>query len=385
MRNLYAPLVLLTTTLHAQEWQDISPGTPFEFEAVLVDDAEHFLISGDASYRTVDGGTSWQPITGLGDGVRAFLRLDGSTILGAGEGVVMRSMDNGDTWSTVITPATDDLHALARSGNMVVAVGRDGNIIRSNDLGMTWTAQTSGTSERLFTVAVRSGTELLAGGAGGTFLRSDNGGSTWTPQTMPASDDWVDLHFFSGTPDTGILLGETGTILRTTDGGASWTEVPPGITAEFGGLASAHDSVIFASATQGRVLKSTDQGLTWSISSSPLTEFLTNIATGDGEVVAVGELGGVIKLAGDAMGITERAAASFTVAPNPASDRIEVLDLPAIDRTCRVEMIGADGRMWGRHVLSRSIDITSLPAGAYLLRITQGTEALGQRWFVVQR
>ena len=62
MPNSFKLFIAAENAYQAQQWQDISPDINSELEAVLVDDAQHFMISGDASYRTSDGGATWSPL-----------------------------------------------------------------------------------------------------------------------------------------------------------------------------------------------------------------------------------------------------------------------------------------------------------------------------------
>ena len=368
MRAILLPTLLLCSVLHAQ-WVDISPGNATELEAVLVDDAASFMVSGGVNLRTTDGGENWTPVAGLGaDGVRAFLRLDAQTILGAGAAVV-RSTDNGQTWTTVTTPAPDDLHALAHQGSVVIAVGRDGGIVRSDDAGLSWSAQTSGTAERLFTVAMRSATEFIAGGRAGVLLRTVNGGTTWTALSAPVTDDWLGLHFFQGDPDTGLLCGEAGQVLRTTDGGSTWDAVVVDPLAEFTSMTSSHDSAVYIAGSVGRVRKSTDQGLTWTMEQSVLTELLTAIHANEGMVVAAGELGGVIRL-GTTTGIAPgaRPTATLQVWHSPTEGHARVIGGSAYPSLILLDVHGRRANVpvqrTGEDLL---LDTGGLAAGTYHL------------------
>ena len=129
-----------------------------------------------------------------------------------------------------------------------------------------------------------------SGTYGGEISKTTNGGNTWVKKTTATQFtgagsfcNWV--HMFNAT--TGVALGDPRSatptvfeILRTTDGGETWTAVTAGLPAalpnEYGnaesffaldgtgtlwaGLASA------TSTAPVRVLKTTDFGLTWTVS-----------------------------------------------------------------------------------------------------------------------
>lgn len=124
-------------------------------------------------------------------------------------------------------------------------------------------------------------------GAGGEILRTTNGGISWnkvstTSQFIGTQNGFCNfVHMFDA--NVGVSLGDPTNgyyeILRTTDGGLTWTRVPQGsipapLADEYGlarsffargntiwcGLGSSVDT------NPVRVLKSVDQGLTWTVS-----------------------------------------------------------------------------------------------------------------------
>lgn len=383
MRTSFLPLLFLAVPATAQ-WVSIAPGGLNEFEAVLVDDATHFLIAGENGngQRTTDGGATWTPVSGLGtETIRDLLRLDDQTILAASDGVVLRSADNGTTWTTMSTPATDDLHALARFGDRVLAVGREGGIVLSDDGGFTWDAQFSGTSERLFAAWMRSADQLFAAGKSGVFLRSTNGGTTWTPDALPLTDDWSGMLFLPGNAQVGLVCGEDGSMVRSTDGGNTWSSISTGSTMGLTALASAHDSVVYAAGTTGTVLKSTDQGLTWTTMMSPAISELAAMDVRDGVAVAVGANGTVIKLDVSAVGLEEQARAVLGVHPVPASEQLFLRG--DLQGATLVELIAMDGRTVRSERMQgpqEAMNVSSVPNGTYHLRATdaRGVQAWGR-------
>lgn len=391
MRILILLLLLLSFQGASAQWVSVPPGGLAEFESVLVDDAERFLVAGGdgATFRTTDGGATWAAISGLGvESIRDLLRLDDQTILAAGDGVVMRSTDNGATWTTINTPATDDLHGLARNGNTVIAVGRSGWIVRSLDAGLTWSGQVSGTTERLFCVAMVGASSCIAAGKNGVFLRSSDVGGTWTAATLPASDDWVGAHFFQASPLIGLICGEGGSLVRTTDGGATWAAINTGSPMGLGGLASAHDSVVYAAGSTGTALKSVDQGLTWNTMTSPAFSALGAIDVRNGAAVAAGANGTVIKLVnGSGVGIEERVnSTALSIFPNPATDHVQYRWAKGQRNVERVDILAMDGRTVYSELAvpgSTQVGLSALPSGSYLLRLRSRDGTLGEQYFAV--
>ena len=98
------------------------------------------------------------------------------------DGTILRSevATNGLVWSTINGPVTTRLNAVARDGlgGAIMAVGDGGVIIRSQDDGLTWTQLVSNTTEDLYDVFPWSGAAWLVAGANGTILRSTNNGGS---------------------------------------------------------------------------------------------------------------------------------------------------------------------------------------------------------------
>jgi photosystem II stability/assembly factor-like uncharacterized protein len=127
-----------------------------------------------------------------------------------------------------------------------------------------------------------------ANGLGGVF-KTEDGGTSWfqqNPTAFTESGAFCNVvHFFN--ENVGIAMGDpVGSplkfeIWRTTDGGDNWTRltgaaVPNALnTTEYGyngGNRFVGDNA-WLPTNKGRILKSTDQGLTWTVSQAPLTDF----------------------------------------------------------------------------------------------------------------
>jgi photosystem II stability/assembly factor-like uncharacterized protein len=118
----------------------------------------------------------------------------------------------------------------------------------------------------------------------GIYFTSD-GGVTWTKQTTASFNNVNSfpncVHFFN--ENDGWTMGDPINgeyeIYTTTDGGTNWTAVPGSaipnpVTDEFGvvGYYSAVNDTIWFGTNKGRVYRSADKGLTWTVSTvTPLT------------------------------------------------------------------------------------------------------------------
>lgn len=115
-------------------------------------------------------------------------------------------------------------------------------------------------------------------GTGGKIVKTTNGGTTWTEQTTaPFTSSWADfVHFFNATD--GVAMGDPTTsggdfvIYTTTNGGTNWTQVPagniPNASGTEAGTTNFYDAVgntIWFGTSIGRIYKSVDKGLNWTV------------------------------------------------------------------------------------------------------------------------
>ncbi|MEZ4649473.1 MAG: T9SS type A sorting domain-containing protein [Candidatus Eisenbacteria bacterium] len=228
-------LVTLAITLSAAQdasaalqfsWGNPTPqGNPIR--ALVMEDDLVGTAVGDfgTTLRTTDGGVTWTDLTDL----EAFLPdledviLDGSgALLAVGDAPgIFRSTDGGATWTPVANPSTGTVWDLFRhDASTLTAVGDGGRIYRSTDDGATWTLLAGLGGQEL---GDQWWLDLDRGYVTGParVRRTTDGGATWAP--VPGIDDST---FFTG--DIRFLDEMNGWVLvdfdtfRTTDGGATW-------------------------------------------------------------------------------------------------------------------------------------------------------------------
>lgn len=91
-----------------------------------------------------------------------------ATVVAVGRrGVVRRSVDGGQTWSSSDSKQGNTLEAVSfgDKGEIVIAVGRDGTVLVSEDKGVSWAFRDSRTANRLYGVALdaQSSTAIIVG------------------------------------------------------------------------------------------------------------------------------------------------------------------------------------------------------------------------------
>jgi len=149
------------------------------------------------------------------------------------------SVDNGLTWDTVEYPLLTPFWNSIEYGNGVFVMVGLNNQAYSTDNGFTWTSVTSPLSGNWFGVAYGNGVFVIItsdfSASGATQARSTDYGVTWTSVASPLSGDWH------------VTYGNNVFVMSSSDNQAY----------------------------------SNDNGLTWNISTSSITELLALIAYGN--------------------------------------------------------------------------------------------------------
>ena len=121
----------------------------------------------------------------------------------------------------------------------------------------------------------------------GTIVKTIDGGTNWIQQLatgyQTAGSSFLNgVYFFDA--NVGIAYGDPESsefeIYRTTDGGANWTRVPAAalpnpLSNEYGYNSTplAVGSTLWFPTNKGRLYRTTDMGLTWSVFQAPLSDF----------------------------------------------------------------------------------------------------------------
>jgi photosystem II stability/assembly factor-like uncharacterized protein len=197
------------------------------------------------------------------------------------------------TWTAQNSGTTQNLWSVAFvNASRGWAVGNTGTILATTNGGGTWTAQSSGTTAQ--SVAFVDASRGWAVGWGGTILATTNGGATWTAQSSGTTTQGL-LSVAFVDASRGWAVGTNGTILATTNGGATWTAQSYGTAAELLSVAFVDASRGWAVGLGGTILVTTNGGATWTAQSSGTTQHLRSVAFVDASRGwAVGAVGTIL-------------------------------------------------------------------------------------------
>jgi photosystem II stability/assembly factor-like uncharacterized protein len=226
-----------------------------------------FNASTGGLWRTVDAGANWTKIGKLDEPVRVRVDPRNSLHLYVGDGVrgatlgFWVSMDGGSNWTKP--------PSLAKLGMFVDDV---------------YDVATDPADFKHVLVTSHSPWNLSMSEAGAGVLESRDGGDSWIVHP-PSNNTWGQGHniWFLKTSGSWLLGTQSAGYWRTTDFGATWAQVTKENMAHGGGqLYKTKGGLYFAAAVNG-VLKSTDDGVTWTISSG--NPKYTTAVYGDGNLL----------------------------------------------------------------------------------------------------
>lgn len=217
--------------------------------------------------------------------------IAGNAVVVVGErGTILRSADNGASWQAALTAATATLTAVAFAddGRHGWAVGHDALILATTDGGHVWGKSWQGGNlqDSFLAVLALDARRVIAVGAYGLFAATDDGGRTWVRRKI--TDDDFHLNRISRGP-TGTLYvaGEHGTLLRSADDGATWTRISAPYDGSFYGILPLDQHTLLAYGLRGRLFRSADDGAAWMPVVTPQPVLLATAAKLRGNLVVL--------------------------------------------------------------------------------------------------
>jgi photosystem II stability/assembly factor-like uncharacterized protein len=182
-------------------------------------------------------------------------------------GKIVRSEDNGQSWTLQKSPTKQHLQDIAVwDAKRAVAVGNGGVVIVTADGGATWipaSAPLSQVSNKLLRVKALPNGHAWAVGEMGAILESVDYGHNWQRRRDEEDAAWNDVRFIDAS--TGWIVGEAGRMMRTSDAGKSWKQVPSPVKSSLMAIAFRDAANGVAVGLEGSLLATHDGGNTWAL------------------------------------------------------------------------------------------------------------------------
>lgn len=223
-------------------------------------------------------------------------------------GHILFSDDNGASWAQAKVPTkqlltavffVDDQHGWA--------VGHDAQILASSDGGATWVKQFEDLEREapLLDVWFKDRNNGYAVGAYGALLETTDGGASWEDVSERMdNEDAYHLNAIVEVKDSGLfVVGEQGAMFRSLDWGQTWETLDgPYEGSLFGALGTDEAATLLVYGLRGHLFRSADFGATWeqirlnTANNGPLEFGLSDgNRLADGSIVVVGHGGTVLK------------------------------------------------------------------------------------------
>ncbi len=190
------------------------------------------------------------------------IALDGSQLYAFGGGVRMRSGDQGATWSTDFPSdlAPRDVQVPA-AGVLLAAADRPGahGVFRSIDGGQTWSQVLDATTLAVNSLAFSGANGVAVGSA---IWRTSDGGSTWSFVDFVPDNGFLRRVAAVG-GDVFVAVGSAGRIMRSTDAGLTWVNASSGLSGDIVDAAFGSATTGVAIDAGGMYTRTTDGGVTW--------------------------------------------------------------------------------------------------------------------------
>jgi len=188
---------------------------------------------------------------------------DATTASLVGEnGLIMRTTDNGASWSEQTSNISNVLFGNSFYGGLSLAVGENGVVLRSDDNGQNWSVILPGTLEHLNDVEVIDANTSVVCGNAGTILVSTNSGLNWIQADSLTSSNLLDVKFLPS--GVGFISGEEGTLLRSTDAGATWSQLDMSFTnRKFSAVEAVDENTLIVIGENSTIFMSNNGGESW--------------------------------------------------------------------------------------------------------------------------
>lgn len=286
-RNVFCCMLLVALCLAmqqqtvAQSWTLQNSTVTDDLNDIARNFSGHLFAVGNNSkiLRSTDQGVTWTPVSSP---ITAdFRRISFSVGFTYGyiltsQGAILRTLDNGDTWSPVTVPTEisgNIVDVEAKGGELFVLLGNSAQVYRSTSAGGNLTLYHNPSNPSVsyqgrdlevrgsrvyFASASRYHREVSAG----TFESRVLTRSGFTTSVLAISNNF--------------FVGEDGRIERTDDGGANWINLSSPVSSNLYDVA-AIGSTIFVIGAEGKICKSINNGVSWQNSGSGTTNRLNAI------------------------------------------------------------------------------------------------------------
>jgi photosystem II stability/assembly factor-like uncharacterized protein len=367
--------------------------------------AGQFFSPNSCILRTINNGTNWDTVFNPGQDSATFwditfadtnkiIAVGGKYHLGPDFGIIAKSEDLGNTWTTTITPG-GLLSVCFPSPDIGYIGSKQGLVYKTVTGGNTWFSLSTGLTYPITSV------HFINDSIGFTcayenILKTTNGGASWTIQYSGPGSLFKKFSFISDSVGYCISVFQNNGVCKTTDQGNTWTLLPgiiPNLNLQ-SFFFTGNDTGYFAGLHM--VTKTTDEGNSWQYQTASsffdpdgiMDIYFLNPDTGF--IIGWEQFYRIKTATGRSSIPVMEDVNHISVYPNPGSDwlSINILSPGILNLEARVYSLTGQLVLEKKLVYdpqSCGLDISSLRAGMYIIRLQTGPEDFFERKFIVYR
>ena len=290
MKKIFLLLIvfILYQSLYSQWFQSYNIDY-VEFNKIqFVNELTGYIVGEDLNnyggviLKTTDGGNNWMNLTAdslFPIEIFALSFLNSNTGFVSGYSMnIYKTTNGGISWSYTQAPYLGNSRFRALqflNENTGYVGGRYGVRSKTTNSGITWDTLSMAGSQLYSIFFFNANTGFMGDGAS-IIHKTTNSGMNWTmtsltdTSSVPSGYALMDIDFLNEM--TGYIVGRTnsrGAIFKSTNSGANWINIFHTDSIQLYSIDINNESTIFAAGEIRKVLKSTNAGLTWSITEIP--------------------------------------------------------------------------------------------------------------------
>lgn len=291
------------------QWMGSVAVHPTQPGTMLLGTGEPFIRNGTGLWKTTNGGQDWTRKT-LSPEPQTCFRIryaqNGTTVHGAFDQGYYRSTNGGESWTRLLANGwPTDLALHPTNSNILFVTVQSQGLFRSTNGGSTW-AEVEGVGLPLsdmgrgaLTICAADPNRLYVAYAGADsrllgLFRTTNGGANWTdvsPEEYLWGQGWYNNTIAVCPTDPDLVLAGGGALMRSTDGGLSWEiSTATHLHADYHAIAWSSDGQECWVGHDGGWGYSSDQGATWTTEENtlPITQYVSIHASSTSEPLVAG-------------------------------------------------------------------------------------------------
>jgi len=238
---------------------------------------------------STDNGISWVETAGTYSDINAFVTSDLYLFASTSSVGVLRSSNNGISWSFVNNGLSAYVYSLLVSGSNIFA-GTNYSVFLSTDSGANWITANTGIENNSIKTMAASGENIFAGTFGQGVYRSSNNGSSWISVNTGLTNPYIQSLVSS---DSNLFAGTIDGLFLSTNNGANWVPVNNGLPDTSIKCMIISQSNIFIG-TESGIFLSTNYGTSWiDVSDRLINKNIVSLAISSNYLYAGNYSGGI--------------------------------------------------------------------------------------------